>query len=87
MQAELWCAALHQRALPAHSLLARGCLHPAALHSAVGTGAAQQVYNTGQLQDRSELESSLIYTAVNQTDIWLEIMTVHIRPKGETWEI
>ena len=74
---------MHERALPAQSLLARGCLHRAALHAAVGTGAAQQVCNTpGQLKDRSDLESPLIYVGVNQTDIWLEIKPVHIKPRG-----
>lgn len=87
-QAERRCAALQQRALPAHSLLAQGCLHPAALHAAVSTGAAQQLCHTpGWFKNRSDSESPLIDTAVNQADIWLEIAPVHTKPKGEAWEI
>jgi len=69
-------------------LPARGCLHAAAQHAAAGTGAAQQVCDTpGQPKDRSDSASSPIYTGVNETDIWLEIVPVHIRPKGEAWEV
>lgn len=88
MQAEPRCAALHQRVVLAHTFLAQGCLHPPALHAAVSTGAAQQVCNKpGQLEDRRDSESALIYMGVNQTDIWLEILLVHSKPKGEAWEI
>lgn len=73
------------RAVPAHTSLAQGCLHPPALRGAVSTGAAQQVCNTpGQLGDRRHSESALIYMGVNQADIWLEILLVHSKPKGET---
>lgn len=60
-------------------------LHHLLLSAQVQHG--RSVTTPGQFKDRSDSESPLIYMGVNQADIWLKIMPVHSKPKGEAWEI